>query len=182
MTLQDIIAKGWSLLLFRGIAALLLGIIAFAVPGMTLVLLITYWAIYMLIDGVFSLAASFKGGSPAPRWWMILSGLLSVGAGIICIGNPAIAATVFISILGWICLLKGAVEFIGGFMAKNGWFVAIGILSFLFGSWCLSDPLTVASLIVKIVAGFSFIAGVAFIILALKLRNRAKSLPKTIDV
>ena len=178
----DLLSKGWSLLFLRGLAALIFGILAFTVPGMTIAFLITYWAIYILFDGVFSLAASFKGGSPAPRWWMILSGLLSVIAGIFCISNPSIVAATFILILGWMCILKGAFEFIGGLTAKSGWFIVAGILSLLFGAWCLSDPITVAKLIVKLVAGFAFIAGSVFIILSLRLRKHSKSLPKTIDV
>ncbi len=178
----DLLSKGWWLLFLRGLAALIFGILAFTVPGMTIAFLITYWAIYILFDGVFSLAASFKGGSPAPSWWMILSGLLSILAGVFCISNPSIVAATFILILGWMCILKGAFEFIGGLTAKSGWFVIAGILSFLFGAWCLSDPLTVAQLIVKIVATFSFIAGSVFIILSLKLRKHSNSLPKTIDV
>ena len=178
----DLLSKGWLLLFLRGLAALIFAILAFSVPGMTIVFLIIYWAVYILLDGVFSLAASFKGGSPAPRWWMILSGLLSVVAGAYCIANPEIAAATFVLLLGWICIIKGTFEFIGGFAAKSGWFTLLGILSIFFGAWCLSDPLTVAKLIVKLVAAFAFIAGSVFILLSLKLRKHSQSLPKTIDV
>ncbi|MEO1856550.1 MAG: DUF308 domain-containing protein [Rubritalea sp.] len=180
--LVDLLSKGWSLLFLRGLAALIFAILAFTVPGTTIAFLITYWAIYILLDGVFSLAGSLTGGSPAPRWWMSLSGLLSVLAAFFCISNPSIAAATFILILGWMCICKGAVEFIGGLTAKSGWFIIAGILSLFFGAWCLSDPLTVAKIIVKLVAAFSFIAGSVFVVLSLKLRNHSKSLPKTIDV
>ena len=178
----DLLSKGWWLLFLRGLAALIFGVLAFSVPGMTIAFLIIYWAVYVLLDGVFSLAASFKGGTPAPRWWMILSGLLSIVAGAFCIANPEIAATTFILLLGWMCIFKGAFELIGGLTAKSGWFVIAGILSLLFGGWCLSDPITVATLIIKLVAAFALIAGSIFIILSLKLRKHSKNLPKTIDV
>ena len=178
----DLLSKGWWLLFLRGLAALIFAILAFSAPGMTIAFLIMYWAIYILFDGVFSLAASFKGGSPSPRWWMILSGLLSVAAGAYCIIFPNIVAATFILILGWMCIFKGAFELIGGLTAKSGWFIIAGILSILFGAWCLSDPATVAKLIVKLVAAFAFIAGSVLIILSLKLRKHSKSLPQTIDV
>jgi len=178
----DLLSKSWSLLFLRGLAALIFGILAFSVPDMTIALIIIYWAVYVLLDGVFSLAASFKGGSPAPRWWMILSGLFSIAAGAFCIANPEIIAATFILILGWMCILKGAFELIGGLTAKSGWFIIAGILSLLFGGWCLSDPFSVAELIIKLVASFALIAGSVFIILSLKLRKHSNSLPKTIDV
>lgn len=178
----DLLSKGWSLLFLRGLAALIFGILAFSVPSMTIAFLIIYWAVYVLLDGIFSLAASFKGGAAGPRWWMIFSGLFSIVAGAFCIANPAIIVTTFIVILGWMCVFKGAFELIGGLTAKSGWFVIAGILSLLFGGWCIGDPSTVEGLIIKLVATFALIAGSVFIILSLKLRKHSKSLPKTIDV
>ena len=166
----------------RGLAAIIFGILAFSVPGMTIVFLIIYWAVYVLLDGVFSLSASFKGGSPAPRWWMILSGLLSIVAGAICIANPAIAAETFVLILGWLCIFKGTFELIGGLSAKSGWFIIAGILSLLLGGWCISAPLYVATLIIKLIAAFALIGGSVFVLLSLKLRKHNMKLPKTIDV
>ncbi|MGJ8674154.1 HdeD family acid-resistance protein [Rubritalea sp.] len=178
----DLISKAWWLLFLRGLAAVIFALIAFTMPGMTIALLVIYWAVYVLLDGIFSLIASFKGGASAPRWWLILSGVVSIAAGAICIANPGYVTEFFIIFLGWLCIFKGVVELIGGLSAKSFLFIAGGVLSLLFGAWCLKDPIAVAKIIVQLVAAFSLIAGSVLIILSLKLRSRAKTLPKTIDV
>ncbi|MFC5051713.1 HdeD family acid-resistance protein [Rubritalea spongiae] len=178
----DLISKAWWLLFLRGLAAVIFALLAFTLPGMTIAVLIIYWAVYILLDGIFSLIASFKGGASAPRWWLILSGVISIIAGAVCISAPSFVAQFFIILLGWLCIFKGVVEVVGGLSAKSVLFLIGGILSTLFGIWCLKDPASVAKIIIQLVAAFSLIAGIVFILLSLKLRSRSKGLPQTIDV
>ena len=53
-TLTNMISKYWWLLLLRGVAAILFGILAFVWPGMTIVFLITLFGAWALVDGIFS--------------------------------------------------------------------------------------------------------------------------------
>jgi uncharacterized membrane protein HdeD (DUF308 family) len=45
------LAKSWSLLLLRGIAAIIFGILAFVWPGLTLVTLVLLYGAFALVDG-----------------------------------------------------------------------------------------------------------------------------------
>jgi uncharacterized membrane protein HdeD (DUF308 family) len=49
------LAKSWWLILLRGIASILFGLLAFAWPGLTLVTLVILYGAYALVDGVFAL-------------------------------------------------------------------------------------------------------------------------------
>lgn len=183
----DLLSKGWWLLFLRGLAALVFGILAFTVPGMTIQFLIIYWAVYILLDGVFSLAASMKGGSPAPRWWMIITGLLSVVAGLFCISNPGYVAAFFILVIGWMSIIKGIFEFIGALSLKAhggsmGWMMLSAIVSILFGGWLVSHPAAGALAMLWLIATFATVVGAVLIVLSLQLRKHSKNLPKTIDV
>ncbi len=51
-------AKNWWVLLIRGIAAIAFGVLAFVLPGLTLLTLVTLYAIGALVDGVLSLVAA----------------------------------------------------------------------------------------------------------------------------
>jgi hypothetical protein len=57
------LAKCWWLLLLRGIAAVLFGLLAFIWPGLTLVTLVLLYGAFALIDGVISLVAAFTGSA-----------------------------------------------------------------------------------------------------------------------
>ena len=48
------LAKSWWLLLLRGIAAILFGILAFVWPGLTLVTLVLLYGAFALVDGVIA--------------------------------------------------------------------------------------------------------------------------------
>jgi uncharacterized membrane protein HdeD (DUF308 family) len=54
----------WWTVALRGVAAILLGIAAFAWPGLTLVALVLLIGAYVLVDGVFSLV----GGVMSRSW------------------------------------------------------------------------------------------------------------------
>ena len=53
------LAKSWWVLLLRGIAAIIFGVLAFAWPGLTLVTLVLLYGAFALVDGVLSLIAAF---------------------------------------------------------------------------------------------------------------------------
>ena len=59
------LAKSWWVLLLRGIAAIIFGVLAFAWPGLTLVTLVLLYGAFALVDGVLSLVAAVTGGAKA---------------------------------------------------------------------------------------------------------------------
>jgi hypothetical protein len=83
------LAKCWWLLLLRGIAAIVFGVLAFLWPGLTLVTLVLLYGAFALVDGVLSLVAAFTGSTkPVPTWWLVVVGLLGIGASAVhrCLG------------------------------------------------------------------------------------------------
>jgi len=59
--LSSLIERYWWIPLLRGLAAILFGIIALAMPGITLASLILVFGVWLLFDGVFT------GLMPRPR-------------------------------------------------------------------------------------------------------------------
>ena len=53
--LRDVLARYWWLILLRGIAAIIFGVLAFVWPGITLVTLVLLFGAYTLVDGVLAL-------------------------------------------------------------------------------------------------------------------------------
>src|SRR5262249_42205730 len=75
----------WWLRLVRGIAAIASGVLAFFWPGLPLVALTLLWGAYALTDGIIAIWAAFNasGGDVGPRWWLGLSGVASILAGVV---------------------------------------------------------------------------------------------------
>jgi uncharacterized membrane protein HdeD (DUF308 family) len=54
--------------LLRGIVAIGFGVLAFILPGLTLLTLVVVYGVYAFIDGLLALISAVIGGAPAPRW------------------------------------------------------------------------------------------------------------------
>src|SRR6187431_1991594 len=86
------LAKSWWLLLLRGIAAIIFGVLAFVWPGLTLVTLVLFYGAFVLIDGVLALAHAIMGGNMGSRWWLALVGVAGIAAGILTFMWPGVTA------------------------------------------------------------------------------------------
>ena len=86
------LAENWWLLLLRGVAAIIFGMLAFFWPGITLLSLTFLWGAYAFADGIFSLWAAISGKVAAERstrWWLAASGIVSVLAAFVAFSGRA---------------------------------------------------------------------------------------------
>ena len=59
-SILDAFARNWWVLLIRGILAVLFAIMAFTVPGLTLVTLLLYVGTYAFVFGLMMIVLSFR--------------------------------------------------------------------------------------------------------------------------
>ena len=84
----------WGFLMFEGLVSIAVAIGALLWPGLTvlaLVLLVASWAI---ITGGLMTAAGFRLNLEHGRWWLVLSGILSLAYGALLFFTPLIGALV----------------------------------------------------------------------------------------
>lgn len=177
--LLDRLAATWPLLLLRGIAATLFGILAFAWPGATLVTLTLVFGCYATADGVIAIIASFmRKSGEVPTWWLALLGLLSAGGGLVALFSPAATVVFLAVVLGLWALTSGAVQLVGAFQLReeieSEWLLAIGgVILMVFGLAVIAFPGAGAVALTWMIAVYAIAFGVSWIMLALKLRKRA---------
>ena len=177
------LAKGWWLLLLRGIASIIFGVLAFAWPGLTLVTLVLFYGAFVLIDGVIALIAAFSNGpKPLPTWWLVVVGLLSIAAGIVTFMMPGITAILLVLFMGAWALVHGIFEIIGAIQLRkeidNEWMLILsGVVSVLFGLIVLIAPGAGALGLIWVIAAYSIVFGITFIALALRLRRHSHAQP-----
>jgi uncharacterized membrane protein HdeD (DUF308 family) len=171
------LARSWWLVLLRGIAGIVFGLLALGWPGITLLLLVLFYGAYALVDGVFSLIAAFAGkGEGAPTWWLILVGILGIVAGLVTLFLPGISAVVLILVIGAWAVVCGIFEIIGAIQLRkeidNEWLLILsGIVSVLFGLGVLVFPGAGALALVWLIATFAIAFGILWIVFAFRLRK-----------
>src|SRR5437667_12368939 len=78
----DSLARNWWALALRGVAAIMFGVLAFVLPGVTVAVLILLFGLYALVAGVLNVLAAVRGrGDDQPWWALLFEGLVSVVAG-----------------------------------------------------------------------------------------------------
>lgn len=175
----DALARNWWLILLRGIAAVLFGLLTFIWPGLTLVTLVLLYGAFSLVDGIFSLIAAVKGGAPMPRWWLALVGLLGIGVGVITLLWPQITgAVLLLFIAGW-AIASGILQIIGAINLRKEidgeWLlIASGVLSVLFGILVIMYPGAGALSLALVIGAFAVAYGVLLIGFALRLKKHAE--------
>lgn len=173
------LAKNWWALALRGLAAIVFGILAFAWPGITIVSLVILYGAYALVDGVFSIFAAIGGGTPAPRWWLAVVGILGILAGLIAFINPVLVGLYLLWFIGAWAIVSGVFEIIGAIRLRkeidNEWMLILhGLISVLFGIMLFAWPVTSALALIWVIGAYAIAAGVLMIVLAFRLKGHAK--------
>jgi len=170
------LAKNWWLLLLRGIAAIIFGLLAFAWPGLTLVTLILFYGAFVLVDGVLAVIAAITGGVPGSRWWLAIIGLLGIAAGLVTFMMPGLTAVLLLLFMAGWAIATGVFQIIGAIKLRkeidNEWLLILGgIISVLFGVSMMLAPGAGALALVWVIGAYSVVIGAIFVALALRLRK-----------
>lgn len=175
----DDLARNWWLFLLRGIFAIIFGVLTFAWPALTLLTLVLLYGAFSIFDGALSMAAAVKGGTPIPRWWLALVGLLGIAVGILTLTWPQITGLVLLFfIAGW-AIASGALQIIGAFKLRKEiegeWLlIASGILSVVFGCLIAAFPGAGALGLALAIGSFAIVYGILLIGFSLRMRKHAE--------
>ncbi|MFN4312406.1 MAG: HdeD family acid-resistance protein [Ferrovibrio sp.] len=135
----------WWLIVLRGIAALLFGLVAIFWPGISLAVLVIIFGAYALVDGTITLMLALRrdGADPA-RGFQILTGISGLLLGLLCVLWPEAAVTLMIYLVAAWIILFGIMAIASSLRMRRqvgpGWpvsrggilLIAIGLLLLLF--------------------------------------------------
>ena len=168
--------RQWGWVALRGVCALIFGVLALVMPGLTLSLLVLFWGAYALIDGVSALVAGFRmrEGSK-PMWSLVLVGLLGIAAGAVTFLWPGITALTLVIIIGSWAIVAGIFQIVAAVRLRKyiqgEWLHALsGLLSVIFGAAMVLLPGAGAIALAWLIGWFAICFGVMLIVVALRLR------------
>jgi len=87
-----IIARHWWILALRGVAAIVFGMLAWFWPDITLIILVTLFGAYTLVDGDFILITAARGSCREPRWIVAGTGVAGILIGLSTLLWPDLTA------------------------------------------------------------------------------------------
>lgn len=109
----------WGMLILEGVVDLLAGAAALLLPGLTVVVLVAVLGAWSIVSGVLLGVAAFRLHHTHGRWWLALSGLLSVVWGVMLTVLPVAGAIVLTYWLGAYALFFGGMMLVVAFRLRQ---------------------------------------------------------------
>lgn len=179
--------RNWKWIAFRGVLALLLGIVCFVFPVSALFAFTMVFAAYAAVDGIVSLVAAVRGARhKEDRWWVyVLRGLVGLALAALFVAMPitmtiGYALTSLIMLAAW-AIVTGSLELFAAArlrkVIKGEWLMALsGALSLLLGFAIMVllviDPLSTLPSAAWVIGIYAIFAGATLLGLALRLRAK----------
>jgi uncharacterized membrane protein HdeD (DUF308 family) len=179
------LTKNWWAVALRGMVAIIFGIVAFLMPGPTLLALVFLFAAFAFVDGVFALVSGIRRAeSGKPDWLLIIGGIAGIAVGILGFASPDAVAVVLLAWIAAWAILTGILEVVAAYrlreVLQGELLLALnGIVSVLFGLYLIVFPGAGAITIVWIIGLWAIVSGAILLMLAFRLRSRAQGHPGT---
>jgi uncharacterized membrane protein HdeD (DUF308 family) len=176
--MKEALAKNWWVFVVRGVLAILFGVGAFLMPGITLASLVLVYGAYALADGVMAAVAAFgrhRAGAAFP-WSMLFIGLAGIVAGALTFLFPGLTALVLLYLIAAWHVVRGTFEIAAAIRLRKeiqgeGWLILAGTLSVLFGLFLYARPGAGALALIWAIGAFAIAFGIITMLLGFRLRR-----------
>jgi uncharacterized membrane protein HdeD (DUF308 family) len=154
------------------------GILAFVLPGITLLGLILLFGAFALVNGVFAFGAAFRGARGGALAGLILGGLASIVAGLLAFFLPGLTALALLYLIASWAVVTGIFEIVAAIRLRreisNEWLLVLaGVVSIAFGVLLALLPAAGLLTLVWWIGAYSLVFGTLQIALAFRLRAAA---------
>jgi uncharacterized membrane protein HdeD (DUF308 family) len=171
------LAKNWWSLVIRGFLGILVGILTFFWPGITLIALVFLFAGYALVDGVVSLVGAIRAIANRHRWGALLfEGIVGIGAAVITVVWPGITALSLVLVIAAWAIITGIAEIVAAVRLRRHisgeWLLLLaGIASVVFGVLVALVPAAGALVIALWFGAYALVFGIILVALGFRLHS-----------
>lgn len=174
--MTTVLTRNWWALALRGIFAILFGLAAFLIPGVTLAVLVALFGAYAVVDGVLAIVAGVRAAERHERWWsLVLKGLAGIVAGVLAFIWPALTALALLYLIAGWAIVTGVLEIVAAVhlhRAHGEWLLIVnGVLSILFGLFAIVWPGAGVLTLLWMIGVYAIVFGAVLLVLAFRLRN-----------
>jgi uncharacterized membrane protein HdeD (DUF308 family) len=170
------VGASWWMFLLLGIVWVLFGMFVLSYRVGSLLALAVFAGVAFILSGIAELSAATRADSW--RWFYVVSGILSVGAGLIAFIWPGITLFALSVVLSWFLVVMGVFHVVGALMGpKRDWWwttLVLGVAEFLLGAWAAGYPGRSLLVFVNLVGIYALIHGVSEIFASFAIRELGK--------
>ena len=183
--LASILSRGWWLMLLRGLVAIGFGILVFAKPQMSVLILVYLFGVYVLVEGILGVSVAIQARHELNSWGVLLLwGLLGVAVGILAFVKPDITALALLFYIALWAIATGVLEIAAAIrlreVIKNEWLLILaGLVSVAFGVILIARPEPGALAVLALIGGYAIVFGVLVVIFAFKIRSFVNKVTRT---
>lgn len=171
------LARNWWAVALRGVAAIVFGLIALFMPGVTILSLVLVFAAFAVVDGIAAIVSAARAAHRGEAWlFLFLAGLVKIAAGLFAAFWPGITALVFVLVFGIEEIIAGGLTFGSAFDLKEDhgrwWFALSGLLAVVFGIFLVLTPMIGAVVLTWWLGIYAVALGIVELMLAFRLRSK----------
>lgn len=110
----------WWLVLLEGVVSIIIGIMTFAWPGLTGLVLAFFIAVWAIVIGILKIYGAIKlRKAITGEWLLIISGIISVVFGIFVFARPLTGAIAIAWMIGIYAIVIGALSMLLSFRVRS---------------------------------------------------------------
>ena len=167
-------AQYWWILVLRGIAGILFGILALAYPRDTVTTLVIWLSAYLFMDGVATLVMAFHVDRGSG--WLVLASSAGILAGFQTFFYPVVTAYALLYIIAAWAIISGVFEIVAAIEFRRAlsdvWLLGLaGTLSIALGILLAAAPGTGLMSLIWLLGGYALVFGVLYIIAGFRLKG-----------
>ncbi len=179
--MQQLISNFRTMFLFRGLAAVLFGILTLVWPKLSLTVLVYLFGVFAVIGGITAVAAALRNRGEEGWGLLLFEGILGILAGVVALVWPGITALAFLYLLAAWAIITGIMELVAplAFTMSGGRAVLTalaGLASIIFGILIAAQPSSGLLAVVWLIGVYAIVFGVMYIAVYFESRSIATSL------
>jgi uncharacterized membrane protein HdeD (DUF308 family) len=169
-----------SSLILRGILAIVVGILALAWPGITVLALVILFAVYAFMAGGLQAMLAFSSEGAGPVIGHLLFALACLAAGVIALAWPGPTAYVLVLVVATWAVVAGLFELFAAFQhgetaGTRTLFILSGLVSIMLGVVLFAHPRIGAFALALLFGLFSLIYGVWALVSGIELHGQVRA-------
>ena len=173
------VGRHWGWVLGFGCVTFVLGILALAWPGRTLIVVAVVFGAQLVVMGIFRFVSAFASSdlTGGTRVLLALLGVLSLIIGLYAVRHILVTLLALALLLGIFWVVNGAIELFSALshrgMQGRGWTAFMGLLSIASGIIVLAYPGISLRVLAVVLSIWLLVYGVMLILLAFQVRPPA---------